>query len=177
LDFIDLILAGTGKSFDGIPYSFYEKVKLVLPEDHYDFCENPYCIENGPVDLDKIRKHNLVIVNAHKFGDHRNVSIDDLPRSQFDFIIVDEAHHYPAKTWKSIVDYFSDTPALFLTATPYNCGKPILGPTQSSYICYEKQLQDALRENLIRGVDFFGQEGNVKDDDDTQYHVCAVVDV
>jgi len=84
---------------------------------------------------------------------------------------VDEAHHYPAKTWKSIVDYFSDSRALFLTATPFNSGKPILGPSQSSYECYKKELKDALREKLIRHVEFFGQEGNVKDDADTQYYV------
>jgi superfamily II DNA or RNA helicase len=43
---------------------------------------------------------------------------------------VDEAHHYPARTWRLIVENFKNKQIVFLTATPNRNGKPILGPGQ-----------------------------------------------
>lgn len=74
---------------------------------------------------------NLVIVNAQKFGgnsacsltsqranvEDRQITLDRL--DQFDTIIVDEAHHYPAATWETIVQAFKGKKVVFLTATPY----------------------------------------------------------
>ncbi|WBQ04413.1 DEAD/DEAH box helicase [Kribbella sp. CA-293567] len=40
------------------------------------------------------------------------------PKSLFDLVIVDEAHHSPAPTWRAILDHFGDSAALLLTATP-----------------------------------------------------------
>ena len=42
----------------------------------------------------------LMIVNAHKIGGQSNVRIEDIPRDHYDLVIVDEAHHYPALTWR-----------------------------------------------------------------------------
>lgn len=78
---------------------------------------------------------NLVIVNAQKFGGRARTSlvqnnteiIKDVKEffALFDTLIVDEAHHYPAETWKRIVVEFSKQGngiakrIIFLTATPY----------------------------------------------------------
>ncbi|MGU3500926.1 DEAD/DEAH box helicase [Mycobacterium sp. C31M] len=46
---------------------------------------------------------------------------DDLskpPRDLFDLVIVDEAHHAPAPTWRSILDHFDGARKVLLTATP-----------------------------------------------------------
>jgi len=84
-----------------------------------------------------------MVVNAHKVGSKSRVAIEgtlllitnkDLPRN-YDLVIVDEAHHYPAKTWKLLVDYFSNTNRLFLTATPLWRGKPILEEQQKHVVC------------------------------------------
>lgn len=46
----------------------------------------------------------------------------------FDLIIVDEAHHAPAATWRSILEYFSGARAVLLTATPRRAdGKQVPG--------------------------------------------------
>lgn len=95
---------------------------------------------------------NLVIVNAQKFGGKSRTSlvyknediIDDVENffASFDTLIVDEAHHYPAATWKKIVDEFnkpSNLPKkiIFLTATPYRSNKQgekvfVLGPGEKA---------------------------------------------
>jgi superfamily II DNA or RNA helicase len=66
--------------------------------------------------INNMEGYNLVIANAHKFGTNSNVDIDNIRADLFDLVIVDEAHHYPARTWRSIIDYFQLSKKLFLTA-------------------------------------------------------------
>jgi superfamily II DNA or RNA helicase len=40
------------------------------------------------------------------------------PQDLFDLIVVDEAHHTPAPTWRAILDHFEYDRAILLTATP-----------------------------------------------------------
>lgn len=80
---------------------------------------------------------NLVIVNAQRFGGKSGVTlsleyrtdiiVEDVKAffSKFDTLIVDEAHHYPADTWRNIVETFCEPAVglrkklIFVTATPY----------------------------------------------------------
>ena len=66
----------------------------------------------------------LMVVNAHKIGGTSRVKIEDIPSD--DLVIVDEAHHYPAPTWKLLVDHFHNSQCLFLTARPCYKGNYIL---------------------------------------------------
>lgn len=75
----------------------------------------------------------IVIANAQKFGrlgkvvkhddtmDKRVLNLDLIQRDAFSLIVIDEAHHYPSKSWKVVVDYFTEhggaAKCLFLTAT------------------------------------------------------------
>ena len=96
--------------------------------------------------------HPLMVVNAHKIGDDTRVKIADIPNDCYDLVIVDEAHHYPAKTWKHLVDHFRNSRHLFLTATPYHNGKPILDGNPP---CFTLLRQQAEARGIIRSVDFF----------------------
>jgi superfamily II DNA or RNA helicase len=40
------------------------------------------------------------------------------PENLFDLVIIDEAHHSSAPTWRAILEHFSAAKALLLTATP-----------------------------------------------------------
>jgi len=82
----------------------------------------------------------LAIVNCQKFRTPSQqqllqaescVTIDELKdiHEMFDLVIVNEAHHYPAPTWSYIIDKFTKCKKIFLTATPRNKDKPILGDT------------------------------------------------
>lgn len=44
-------------------------------------------------------------------------------KDQFDLILVDEAHHAPAKTWEGILDYFHSARKILFTATPFRRDK------------------------------------------------------
>lgn len=96
---------------------------------------------------------NLVIVNAQKFGGTSNASlfhenemiVENVQTffNQFCTIIVDEAHHWPAKTWKAIVDNFQVTGkrVVFLTATPERKGKSILSGEKIVYTVQKSQIE------------------------------------
>ena len=66
----------------------------------------------------------------------------------FDLIVVDEAHHAPASTWLSILDYFQCR-ALLLTATPHRRDKRRI----PGKLVYYFPLRQALDEGLYQPVD------------------------
>jgi hypothetical protein len=71
------------------------------------------------------------------------------PRDLFDLLIVDEAHHAPADTWRAIIDHFELARALLLTATPRRRdGKRIPGVLQFYY-----PLRRALDEGFYKPVE------------------------
>lgn len=102
----------------------------------------------------------LVVANAHKFGERtKAVNLEEINPDLFSLVIVDEAHHYPAKTWKRIVDHFESTRIIFLTATPFHGKEYIL---QDKRPCYKLSRQTAIDEGYIRPMRFVevGVAGN-----------------
>lgn len=45
--------------------------------------------------------------------------IPEPPADLFDLVLVDEAHHSPARTWKAVLDHFAGAKRLLFTATPF----------------------------------------------------------
>ncbi|MGI9558247.1 MAG: DEAD/DEAH box helicase family protein [Thermodesulfobacteriota bacterium] len=45
--------------------------------------------------------------------------IDNIQKEAFDYVVIDEAHHTPARTYSRVVEYFSPKLLIGLTATPY----------------------------------------------------------
>lgn len=71
------------------------------------------------------------------------------PPALFDLIVVDEAHHAPAETWRAVLDHFAEARALLLTATPRRRdGKRIPGSLQYYY-----PLRRALEEGLYKPIE------------------------
>ena len=100
-----------------------------------------------------VRQADLLITNAHKISDQSAVKVTDIPDDCFDLVIVDEAHHYPARTWKQLVDHFPNSKKIFLTATPEHNGYPIL--QDPPYVCYKLSHDDAVKDGVIRKVAFY----------------------
>ena len=93
-----------------------------------------------------------MVVNAHKIGGRSSVKIEDVPNDKYDLVIVDEAHHYPAATWKLLVDHFENSKRLFLTATPLYKGKYILGLDHPP--CFKLSKESAIQRGIIRNINF-----------------------
>ena len=110
--------------------------------------------------LPAIETASLVVVNAHKFGAQSSVDLADVPK-RFPLVIIDETHHYPARTWLAIVRHFCNSKILFLTVTPFHrnaAGRPeyILGEKRP---CYQLTRDQAIRQHIIRPTHFQEVEG------------------
>ena len=113
----------------------------------------------------------VMVVNAHKIGGKSSVKIEDIPRDIYDLVIVDEAHHYPAPTWKLLVDHFSNSRRLFLTATPLYKDKPILDELDPRPFYYELKRNEAVDNGIIRNV-LFDDEAKGDSDDEIYLVSC-----
>jgi superfamily II DNA or RNA helicase len=70
------------------------------------------------------------------------------PAGLFDLIVVDEAHHAPALTWRAILEHFQTAKSILLTATPYRRDGQRLPGTPT----YHYPLRRALEEGIYKSV-------------------------
>ena len=68
----------------------------------------------------------------------------------FTHLLVDEAHHAPARTWTEIIRAFADRPVLLFTATPYRRD----GRTLPGRVIFRFPLREAQREDYFSKIDF-----------------------
>lgn len=70
--------------------------------------------------------------------------------SGFTHLLVDEAHHAPARTWTEIIRAFGERPVLLFTATPYRRD----GLTLPGRVIFRFPLREAQREGYFSTIDF-----------------------
>ncbi|WP_394171205.1 DEAD/DEAH box helicase [Saccharospirillum alexandrii] len=76
------------------------------------------------------------------------------PEDLFDLVLVDEAHHSPAKTWKSIIDAFPNAKKVLFTATPFRRdNKEIKGR-----LIYSYSLSKAYRDGIFGEISYIPVE-------------------
>ena len=82
-----------------------------------------------------INNADIVILNVHKLQERLDSSLLKRVSSDFfDFIIIDEAHHSEATTWKKALTYFNNAKVLKVTGTPFRSdGKAIEGKEVYTY--------------------------------------------
>src|ERR1035438_6461740 len=64
-------------------------------------------------------KSHFVVSNVHQLSTNPEKWLHKFPRDFFDLIIVDEAHHSPAESWRKVREYFGDARIINMTATPF----------------------------------------------------------
>ncbi|MDX7990855.1 DEAD/DEAH box helicase [Xenorhabdus littoralis] len=165
---------GTGKSglISIVPYSVSNKRVLIITpglvtkdsirktqevlEDNfwinYDiiFSSNDIPIVNEylpDISDEHLKMSHIVYSNIHKVSGNRNSSlINRVPPDFFDLIIIDEAHHAPAQSWKDALRYFSNSKILHVTGTPYRGdNQEILGDK-----IHETPLSEVMRDRYVK---------------------------
>lgn len=92
------------KQIDDAFKEFLVKRKIIRAQDLQYYAPHTLLVLNSEQLLNDLAVHqvDLIITNAHKVSDNNNprrrVRLEDIPFDLFDLVIVDEAHHYPAKT-------------------------------------------------------------------------------
>ena len=81
-------------------------------------------------------------------------------KTAFDAIVIDEAHHSSANSYKKVLDYFEPKLWLGMTATPDKRDDNLEGRNIyeifNHQIAYEIRLQDAMEEDLLCPFHYFG---------------------
>ncbi len=90
---------------------------------------------------------------------------------EFDYIVVDEAHHSCGQTYKKVLKHFKPKFLLGMTATPERMDGGNIFSFYDHNIAYEIRLNDALEYNLLCPFHYFGIndftiDGEIKDNKD-----------
>lgn len=64
-------------------------------------------------------KSHIVITNVHQLATNADKWLNQFPDDFFDMIIIDEAHHAEAESWKKVISRFPSAKVILLTATPF----------------------------------------------------------
>ncbi|MBC1564686.1 DEAD/DEAH box helicase [Listeria booriae] len=92
------------------------------------------------------------------------ISKDEEIRELFDFIIVDEAHHEPANTWRNILSNMMHSKKLLFTATPFRLDdKKIKGE-----LIYNYPLSFAFRDGIFGEIKFIPVDIGKDEDKDIE---------
>ncbi|OZG57299.1 RNA helicase [Bifidobacterium tissieri] len=84
---------------------------------------------------------------------------------EFDYILVDEAHHSGAKSYRQIMDYFSGADFMLgMTATPERTDDINIFELFDHNVAYEIRLQRALEENMLCPFEYHGVTEYLGDD-------------
>ncbi len=90
--------------------------------------------------------YDVVIASVQSL--HKN-RLESIPRKTFKLIIVDEAHHAPANTWKTVLSYFNVRFVLGVTATPERSDGNGLVPIFGETPVYSYDLRQAIEDNRL----------------------------
>ena len=114
-------------------------------------------------DINKLAENksdNIILSNSQKWRHTKDgiPNYEKLPNDLFSMVIVDEAHHLPAKQWQEIIKKFSDhAKVVFFTATPYRSDGQEITKDRSIRnfgYAYELRREDAIDRGWIRDVTF-----------------------
>lgn len=82
--------------------------------------------------------------------------LEKFSKEYFDYIIIDEVHHGGAKSYQTLINYFTPKFMLGMTATPERGDNFDIYQLFHHNIAYEIRLYDALREGLLCPFHYFG---------------------
>lgn len=103
-----------------------------------------------PLDAKRLLEaSNVIVATPHVLNACSEEALQVL-LGQCTHLMVDEAHHAPAPSWKRVVDAFADRKVLLFTATPFReDGKSIPGRT-----IYRFPLREAQRDEYFTTIDY-----------------------
>ena len=96
---------------------------------------------------DKIAQADFVVAHPNSISPS-HYEDSPPPSDLFDLVIVDEAHHLAAPTWRAILDHFDHARAVLLTATPFRRDRKRI-PGQ---LAYYYPLRRAIAEGIYHPV-------------------------
>jgi len=94
---------------------------------------------------------DVVVASVPTLGRDGSERIKRFPTEYFKSIVIDEAHHAAAPTYRRILDYFENTFTLGVTATPQRSDNTRLTDVFDE-IVYYKTIQDLIEEGYLSSL-------------------------
>ena len=108
----------------------------------------PYVCTLDTGNLSVCDKSHIVVTNIQQFGTNADKWLNNFSDDFFDLIIVDEAHHGPAKSWQQVFDKFPNAKIANLTATPFRSDRQELeGELIYRYSFKKREYQRVRKKN------------------------------
>lgn len=95
---------------------FWRRMRVLQDK---DMANGPYVSTLDVGNISVCEKSHIVVTNIQQLGTNIDKWLTRFPDDFFDLIIVDEAHHGAAASWKRVFEKFSDAKVVNLTATPF----------------------------------------------------------
>ena len=96
----------------------------------------------------KAGKVDVVVASVATLGRNGTPRIEEYPKDYFKSIVIDEAHHAAAPSYRRVVDYFSPDFLLGVTATPQRSDSTRLIDVFQE-IVYYKSIQDLIEDKWL----------------------------
>ncbi|WP_174731983.1 DEAD/DEAH box helicase [Mesobacillus harenae] len=80
----------------------------------------------------------------------------EFEKGEFDYLIIDEAHHATSSTYQTILDYFKPQFTLGMTATPERSDSRNVFDLFDNNVALEVRLHEALEDELVIPFHYFG---------------------
>ncbi|MGX6445790.1 DEAD/DEAH box helicase [Neobacillus sp. K501] len=81
---------------------------------------------------------------------------EEFQRDEFDYLIIDEAHHATSPTYQTVLDYFEPKFTLGMTATPERTDGYNVFDLFDNNVALEVRLHEALEDELVIPFHYFG---------------------
>lgn len=155
---------GTGKTymsaFDVLSYNPQKALFLVHREEILHSAEKTFkrLVKN------KKKTTGLLTGTSKEYGaeflfstvQSMNLNLDKFKPEEFDYIIIDEAHHSSSQSYKVVMDYFKPKFILGMTATPERCDDGNIFDIYDNNVALELRLREALELDLVIPFHYFG---------------------
>lgn len=99
---------------------FWRKRDVLKDE---DMLAGPFACTLDIGNISICEKSHIVITNVHQLATNTDKWLLKFSDDFFDLIIIDEAHHSAADSWKKVLEKFSNAKVVSMTATPFRSDK------------------------------------------------------
>jgi len=95
---------------------FWRRMQILADN---DMIAGPYVCTLEAGNISVCEQSHIILTNIHQLATNADKWLNQFPLDFFDLIIVDEAHHGAASSWKLVFSRFPSAKVINLTATPF----------------------------------------------------------
>lgn len=100
-------------------------------------------------DWESLREYDVVVGTPNSISPAVE-GIPEPPEDLFDLLLIDEAHHSPAKTWNELLRHFPKAKVVMFTATPFRRDKREI----KGRFIYTYSLRDAYEDKIFGEIEY-----------------------